>query len=385
MERKRILIEGWRFIPHSYAIVTQWLLLALLRRSDVESSFRDTPYCYPTWQAQRGIFPEALETAIAAVPPGVADASYDLVFRLGFPYELDPSPAKRTAVFITSEFGGIPSSHFAGRPDYAALARRDDLFIMPPSHWAAAAAYQRGFRRGQVVVLPHGVEPTMFRPMPEQRDAVRRRLGLDGFVFLNVGAMTPNKGVTHIFKAFAAVAQKRPEARLVLKGLDSLHNSREVLASQMGVLTAAERSLVLPKLLYIGDKYSMQAMAALYQAADCYLSPYRAEGFNIPVLEAAACGLPLICTAGGATDDFVTNAFCLKIPSEVETVRYEDALGRQLDPDLDQLIASMLRVMDDSAWRRSAGAAGPQHAHGKFGWDVVAEQLLRGVGLTQPE
>jgi glycosyltransferase involved in cell wall biosynthesis len=376
MERKRILLEGWRFIPHSYAVVTQWLLLALLRRNDVELSFRDTPYCYPTWQPQRGLFPDAQENAIAAVPPGTADAGTDLVFRMGFPYELAPSPAKRMAVFITSEFGGIPSSHFAGRPDYAALAQRDDMFVLPPSHWAAQAAYARGFRRDQVFVLPHGVEPGLFRPRPDQRDAVRRRLGLDGFVFLNVGAMTPNKGVTHIVKAFAAVAQKHPEARLVLKGLDSLHNSREVLASQMGVLTAAERSLVLPKLVYIGDKYSMEAMAALYQAADCYLSPYRAEGFNIPVLEAAACGLPLICTAGGPTEDFVTDEFCLKVRSTAEVVRYEDTLGRQLDPNLDHLIASMLRVIEDGSWRRSAAAAGPRHAHGTFSWDAVAARLL---------
>ena len=45
------------------------------------------------------------------------------------------------------------------------------------------------------------------------------------------------------------------------------------------------------------------------QAADVYVSPYHAEGFNLPVLEAVACGIPVVVSAGGSTEDFTHPAF----------------------------------------------------------------------------
>ena len=46
-------------------------------------------------------------------------------------------------------------------------------------------------------------------------------------------------------------------------------------------------------------------MNLLYNIADLYISPYRGEGFNMPVLEAMSVGLPVLVSAGGSTDDFV--------------------------------------------------------------------------------
>jgi glycosyltransferase involved in cell wall biosynthesis len=209
---------------------------------------------------------------------------------------------------------------------------------------------------------------------------MRRQLGLDGFVFLSVGAMTANKGTELLLKAFAELVQKRPDARLVLKGLDPLHNSRERLQREFAALPFPIRRILQEKVHYIGEQWSMDAMALLYQAADIYVSPYHAEGFNIPVLEAAACGLPLICTGGGPTDDFVTDAFCRKIRARSEPAHYEDVMGRQLFPDLDHLIALMNTTMDDETWRRTASAAGPRHAHEKFNWDAIVDGLLTRLG-----
>ena len=55
----------------------------------------------------------------------------------------------------------------------------------------------------------------------------------------------------------------------------------------------AEMDKITSKLIYVGDTLSFVQLAKLYQAADAYVSPYLAEGFNLPVLEAAACGLPV--------------------------------------------------------------------------------------------
>lgn len=374
--KHRILVESWRFLPHSYAIVNMFQLLALARRRDVELFVADASIPFSHWKETRGLLNTTDEAALAALPYGDPHENYDVHFHMGFPYRFQLSASKRTATFITSEFGGVPSSHFAGKPDFAALANASDFLAVTPSHWAAAACYARGFSKRSVAVIPHGVNPALFRPDAESRAATRARLNLNGFVFLNIGALTPNKGIETLLHAFGAVAQLRPDSRLLLKGLDPLHNSRTRLRAEVAKLPPAIRQTVLDKTLYIGESWSFEDMAALYRAADAYVSPYHAEGFNIPVLEGAASGLPLICTRGGPTEDFVTDDFCRKIESARQDVSFEDVPGVQLMPRLDHLVKLMLDTIDDETWRRSASSAAVKHTHAHFNWDVVASRLV---------
>src|SRR6185503_9965920 len=110
-------------------------------------------------------------------------------------------------------------------------------------------------------------------------------------------------------------------------------------------------------------------MAGLYQASDCYVSSYVAEGFNMPVLEAAACGVPVICTAGGPTDDFVTEEFACRIKSTLQSL---DVAGQPeakgLFPQLPHLVHLMQRMTDDGGFRAAARDAGPRWLGERFTW-----------------
>ena len=191
-------------------------------------------------------------------------------------------------------------------------------------------------------------------------------MGLKGFVFVSVGAMTGSKGIDLLMRAFAAVASQRSDVTLFLKGADGLYQSVHMLDEAIRKLSPRDQQLIADRLVYNGEALSMKQMAALYRSGDAYVSPYRGEGFNMPVLEAAACGVPLIVSGGGTTDDFVTDDFALKIQSRIVPINVGGMIGDQLAPDVDHLVAQMLAVMDREDWRRSASAAGPAHVCGEL-------------------
>lgn len=99
---KTLRVEGWRFIPHSYAIVNQWQLLSLLKRNDVALNTRDLPYFNRYWNSARGLFTAEQEHALSSIPAATGDTA-DATYRIAFPYEFSVPEKNRTVVFATSE------------------------------------------------------------------------------------------------------------------------------------------------------------------------------------------------------------------------------------------------------------------------------------------
>jgi glycosyltransferase involved in cell wall biosynthesis len=138
--------------------------------------------------------------------------------------------------------------------------------------------------------------------------------------------------------------------------------------------------LVFPRLSYGGDTLTAAGMADLLRAGDCYVSPYLAEGFNLPVLEAAACGMPIICTEGGCTDDFTDPSFALHIRSRPVQLRFAaNQMGDARMPDLDHLIALMLDVSANQSIGREMGLRGAHHVARNFTWDAVTALLVKAL------
>ena len=380
--RRSLIVEGWRFLPHSYAIVNQWQLLALSRRTDLDLKIVDLPILSKRWKQQKGLFEPRAEECLQDLEIATEQDRADVTLRIGFPFDFSPSSSALTAVFGTCEHQTIRKDQMPDMAAYERLQRHppsEEIKAVTPSRWSAEGFYNVGFKPEQVIVVPHGVDSETFRPMPDLRVPIRNKISIpdDGFVFISVGAMTGNKGMDFLFRAFAEVSRTHPNAYLLLKGIDPLYKSSAFLHETMKVLSPADRERVKARMIYFGDSFRLAKMAQLYQAADAYVSPYRAEGFNLPVLEAAASGVPIICTGGGPTDDFVTEAFARKIESKKVTGRYEGQEVFRLEPNIEHLIALMGAMIEEGSWRASASAAGPAHVRAHFMWDHVVDMLVR--------
>jgi len=377
MVRRRLLIEGWRFIHHSYALVAQSHCLCMLKRGDLDLRFRDLPFHYEVWKPTPGIFAPEQEQALSQLVAPESGFAPEATFSM-HPERPDfsASPSGRKFVFGTAEYRVLSAENRGGLNSAAEVP--DTVSVVAPSRWAALAFERFGLSPERIHVVPHGIDPAVMRPDEEDRAAVRRALGVQHHVvFIAVGAMTWNKGLDILLAAFARVAETEPDVRLVLKGVDGLYPSQDFVREVLDDLPARARETVAGRLVYEGRTISTQGMAHLLRGADCYVSPYRAEGFNLPVLEAMACGVPVLCTAGGPTDEFIDAAFAQRIRSVPIRKRLtEKESGDALEPDGDHLVELMRHAARNRDRRHEAGAYAARHALEKFTWDAVTDRLL---------
>lgn len=366
--------------------MNQHQLTALLHRNDVVLYHEDAPLLSNMWSSTScgAGFPTDEQNAINAIPDRDA-RSVDWTYEIAFPFfSFRRSSSEPVAHFMVTNFG-ITKRDFPGNASDDSMRLQDGDLIITPSRWSRNKICQYGFPEDRVRVVHHGVDPKAFYPLsPDERALMRKAIGLktEEFCFLNVGALSVNKGLDLLIKAFAKVASIRPDVRLLIKDQGYLYGAtaQEVIQGIFSQMSPYEADLVASKTIAVGSNLSVEQLRLLYGAADCYVSPYRAEGFNLPVLEAMACGTPVLVTDGGATDDFVFSSEC-KISSRQTHNRHLDTLGvtderllidtHFLEPDFDGLITTMVESVD----RRFTRCA-TNDVINRFGWAKVTDELL---------
>jgi glycosyltransferase involved in cell wall biosynthesis len=98
------------------------------------------------------------------------------------------------------------------------------------------------------------------------------------------------------------------------------------------------------------------------------------------VLEALACGVPVICTGGGPTDEFTESEFAWRIRSRSVGIRvYAGQIGEGLQPDREHLVELMRRAARERDRLRVAGARAVEYVAARFTWDRVTDRLVREI------
>lgn len=382
--RPALLIEGWRGINHSYALVNQYQMRALLRQDRFDLYAQDLPFINPQWnRAQNGSdFPADDQRVIDAVAPPPAGRPADFVYRIAAPFRAGaPEDRRCTMTFMAAEIG-LPLSNFASDPETFDLFCRDRNRIVTPSRWSRDRIVEFGFPAEKVAVVPHAADPALFAPLPAEERASRRALlGIapDETVFVNVGGAFWNKGLDLILIAFAHLRHSQKRCRLILKDQRDLYG-RTVETVMEEVVRAGRCHFdndTISAISIIPGHLTRPQLRDLYVLADCYVSPYRAEGFNLPVLEAIACHTPVIVTAGGATDDFCPEGVGLKIPGRPAILDGFQSLapGRYIEPDIEALIETMRAVAGGQAHPSPSEQALRDAILRRFTWEEAAGQI----------
>jgi glycosyltransferase involved in cell wall biosynthesis len=200
-----------------------------------------------------------------------------------------------------------------------------------------------------VTVIHHGVDRERIRRASEEEvDRVRERHGVHGRYVFFLGGLEPRKNLPRLVRAFARSGH---DASLVIAGASVSWNpeGREQLDSALGSLSEEQKKrVILPG--YLGTREK----AALLTGAEALVFPSLYEGFGFPLLEAMACGTPVLTSNVSSLPEVAGNAALL------------------VDPMDEQAIADGIeRLLGDAAFRKRLIEAGNKRVD-LFTWDRSA-------------
>jgi glycosyltransferase involved in cell wall biosynthesis len=197
-----------------------------------------------------------------------------------------------------------------------------------------------GAEPGKLHVVRNGVDLVRFAP--RERAAARQRLGLDTFTALTVGKLDENKGHHLVIEALGSV----PGAKLVIVGEGPWRSELEGRVAALGLTERVRFAGVIGR----------EELPDYYAAADALVFASAREGMPNVILEALACGLPVIATNAGGIGEILP----------------QDGAGARLVERSAPAIAAALKSLSCSVIDRTAVR---RHAE-QFGWNGVSAALL---------
>jgi len=187
---------------------------------------------------------------------------------------------------------------------------------------------------------------------PGEIARVRKKYGLPPSFVLYIASSLPHKNYERLFDAFKTVKQERAGLKLVLIGARDY--GHDVIKKKIDELGLAEDVVFLGWLPF-------EDIPVIYSAADLFVFPSLHEGFGIPVLEAMACGVPVVCSNIEPLDEVAGDA------------------ARLVDPRQASSIAEgMLDVLENNALHERLVKAGMKRA-ASFSWEKTARDTLKAI------
>lgn len=208
----------------------------------------------------------------------------------------------------------------------------------------------------RVVTIHSGIDHTLFRPIPNaRRKLIHRYPELQPHAaaswLLYVGSELPRKNVGGLLEALALLLQEVPNVRLIKVGAAGGSVYRKETLHTVDTLRLREH-------VFFFEDIPEEELPLFYSAADVFVTVSWLEGFGFPVLEAMACGTPVICSQAGALQEIAGN---------------ETAFFTTLEPAaVAQQLRTILEQTDRLICQKSAGI---QHVR-RFDWATTASELL---------
>ncbi|MBN1167443.1 MAG: glycosyltransferase family 4 protein [Methanospirillaceae archaeon] len=224
-------------------------------------------------------------------------------------------------------------------------------FIVTGSQFSKAEIVRfLSYPEEKVFVVYNGVNHSQYYPKPDKEILKSHNLSSRTKVILYVGSEEPRKNVNTILIAFSKVRERMPDCALIKVGNPQWAGGREEMCRLIDTLHL-KGSVIFTG--YVPE----DSLPLYYNAADLFVFPSSYEGFGLPVLEAMACGCPVITSKNTSIPEVAGDA-AVMVPPE----------------DIDILAQAIERVLSDDVFRTDMIQRGFVQSK-KFSWEKAAEQM----------
>ncbi|MBD1912360.1 MULTISPECIES: glycosyltransferase family 4 protein [unclassified Leptolyngbya] len=227
------------------------------------------------------------------------------------------------------------------------------ITVVTPSQWLADCARQSAlFRQQRIEVIPYGLETDVFRPWP--KGEAKRALELDeGAIALLIGANNGNEQRKGFLPLFKALQQCRANPQF-----ESLIEAGKVTLLCFGAPSEDLETLQIPVRSF-GTIDSDETLSQLYAAADLFILPSLEDNLPNTMLEAMACGTPVIAFASGGIPDAVPDG----------------QTGALVPPgDLEALAQAIVTLTLAPEQRQTLGETARRHVEANYALTLQAER-----------
>ncbi len=218
----------------------------------------------------------------------------------------------------------------------------------------------------KIRIVPHGVNTNFFYPKPELKEKIFTFIANKGWR----GGWLDRGGLAFLFKAFNGEFTKEDNVQLLVK-INSVYAQIDLQKEMVGLGLIDNRAPI----KIIIDNISYPILNEIYNKGHVFVSPTMAEAYNLPCIEAMACGLPVITTDFGGQSDYIndTNGWILKEGTLFEVkhdVMYEGISWKK--PSIAELRKVMRYTYEHQDEIKSKGLMALEDAKNNT-WDISAK------------
>jgi glycosyltransferase involved in cell wall biosynthesis len=336
-------------------------------------------------------------------PSGYAKANREIVKRLSETVQVWMTSSPEDAERATAE-ENVPQVTFLP-PHKEASKRHKIIYTMmetPTVHWDMigimnsnynecwtptrwnAETFRKSGLKIPIRVMPLGIDPNVYRPdgeawMPPALRLTGRNAGNEeiptGYLFIYLCQPTFRKGIEVLLEAFDEAFGKDQEAGLIIA---TTAHETPYFTPEPGVRS---------RIWLMTGSYDESELASIYRACDAYACTSRGEGFNMPVVEAAACGLPVVVPRTSVHPELVPEGCGFFFDSDrskvfkgagdvskwFEDIPFPD-YGRR---SRKQLVEVLRRVKNERTASMQVGKKYMNHVRSRYKWALVEDKIAR--------
>lgn len=291
--------EGSLFVHHSLGMVNRELLAELITLPDLD--IRHLPFEPDQFSPQ-----EHPKYRLLAELNTTPHPDADIHIRHRWPPDFTRPNCGKLVLMQPWEYGSLPVEW-----QQSFISSVDEIWVY--TRYLKICYERSGVPAEKIKVVPLGIDPIHFNPKAKPAEWITQECA-DRFRFLFNGGVTTRKGTDILVNAYLNEFSADEPVCLIIK--DSNVYVRGM-AQKVQALAGRDD---IAKIIHNTDSVLHDELPGLYTACDCYVHPYRAEGYGLPIAEAMSCDIPVIVTGGGASLDFVNPDTGYFIKCSLETM-----------------------------------------------------------------